>query len=189
MDFHRFDEQVSIQLECREATESKQGTKYLTNLKSIKKFGSKNSLKHWNNFFLLELGRKFIRCSSLATVTHLKKFIAQKLLSSVEKYKDIEILCNEEALFKDHTLKFVYVTRWRTKDPPLKLQYQPKCTVESWKVSLINWVYCRPNKTTVEIHTVCYFSFDLSDKFDLKNGRKFVFCLFNYFLGFITTVA
>ena len=73
-----------------------------------------------------ELNRKFIRCSSLATVTHLKKFIAKKLLSSTDQHKTIEILCNEEALFKDHTLKFVYVTRWRTKEPPLKLQYMAK---------------------------------------------------------------
>ena len=33
------------------------------------------------------LKRKYIRCSSLATVTHLKKFIAKKLLASVDKYK------------------------------------------------------------------------------------------------------
>jgi polycomb group RING finger protein 3 len=39
-------------------------------------------------------------------------------------------MCNEEALFKDHTLKFVYVTRWRTKEPPLKLQYSKKTGYE-----------------------------------------------------------
>ena len=33
------------------------------------------------------LKRKYIRCSSLATVTHLKKFIAKKLLASVDRYK------------------------------------------------------------------------------------------------------
>ena len=40
------------------------------------------------------LKRKFIRCSSLATVTHLKKYIAKKLLSSMDKYKDIDVMCN-----------------------------------------------------------------------------------------------
>ena len=70
------------------------------------------------------LKRKYIRCSSLATVSHLRKFIAKKLLNSVEKYKDVEVTCNDEQLYKDHTLKFVYVTRWRTKDPPMKLQYR-----------------------------------------------------------------
>lgn len=38
----------------------------------------------------------------------------------------IDILCNDELLGKDHTLKFVYVTRWRFRDPPLRLQYRPK---------------------------------------------------------------
>ena len=102
MDFHRFDEQVSIQLELKEDPE-------VTNSK-------KN----------LAMKRRFIRCSSIATVTHLKKFIAKKLLTSVDKHKDIEIFCNDEPLFKDHTLKFVYVTRWRTKDPPILFQYCAK---------------------------------------------------------------
>jgi len=35
-------------------------------------------------------------------------------------------MCNNEKLYKDHTLKFVYVTRWRTKDPPLKIQFFPR---------------------------------------------------------------
>eukprot|EP00095_Tigriopus_kingsejongensis_P009265 snap_masked-scaffold361_size196684-processed-gene-0.0 protein:Tk09265 transcript:snap_masked-scaffold361_size196684-processed-gene-0.0-mRNA-1 annotation:"polycomb group ring finger protein 3" len=100
MDFHRFDEQVNLLLECVATAGS-----------CLPKGGLK---------------RKYIRCSSLATVTHLKKFIAKKLLNSIDRYKDVDITCNEEPLYKDHTLKFVYVTRWRTKDPPMRLQYQPK---------------------------------------------------------------
>merc|ERR1712037_548254 len=91
MDFHRFDEQVSLQLELKDDTDSKKN---------------------------LALKRRFLRCSSIATVTHLKK-----LLTSVDKHKDIEIYCNDEALFKDHTLKFVYVTKWRTKEAPIVLKY------------------------------------------------------------------
>jgi len=70
------------------------------------------------------LKRKFIRCSALATVQHLKKYIAKKILNSISKYNEIDLLCNDELLGKDHTLKFVYVTRWRFRDQPLKLQYQ-----------------------------------------------------------------
>jgi polycomb group RING finger protein 3 len=77
-----------------------------------------NNLKH--------LKRRFIRCSSQATITHLKKFVAKKVLNGMEKYRDIDILCNDELLGKDHTLKFVYVTRWRFKDPPLRLQFRPR---------------------------------------------------------------
>ena len=29
-------------------------------------------------------------------------------------------MCDGELLPKDHTLKFVYITRWRTKAAPLK---------------------------------------------------------------------
>ncbi|CAG0887604.1 unnamed protein product [Darwinula stevensoni] len=94
-DYHRFDEQVNICLECSGST-------------------------------LRSLPRKFIRCSSQATVSHLKKFLAIKILDSMEKYRDIDILCNEELLGKDHTLKFVLVTRWRFKEPPLLLQYRPR---------------------------------------------------------------
>lgn len=38
----------------------------------------------------------------------------------------LDILCNEEILGKDHTLKFVVVTRWRFKKAPLLLHYRPK---------------------------------------------------------------
>lgn len=72
------------------------------------------------------LKRKFIRCSAQATITHLKKFIAKKVLNTTDKYKEVDILCNDELLGKDHTLKFVYITRWRFRDPPLKLQYRPR---------------------------------------------------------------
>jgi len=75
------------------------------------------------------LKRRFIRCSALATVTHLKKYIAKKALNATERFKDVDLLCNDELLGKDHTLKFVYVTRWRFRDPPLRLQYQPRLDV------------------------------------------------------------
>ena len=34
--------------------------------------------------------------------------------------QDIDITCDGELVPKDHTLKFVQITRWRTKAPPLK---------------------------------------------------------------------
>ena len=113
MDFHRFDEQVSLLLECNDPA-----------VGSAANGGSSSSP-------LKGLKRKFIRCSSLATVTHMKKFVAKKLLNSVERYKDIEITCNDEPLYKDHTLKFVYVTRWRTKEPPMRLMYKTKVEEEA----------------------------------------------------------
>ncbi|XP_026475899.1 polycomb group RING finger protein 3-like isoform X2 [Ctenocephalides felis] len=72
---------------------------------------------------------RFIRCSAQATITHLKKFVAKKILNGMDKYRDVDILCNNELLGKDHTLKFVYVTRWRFRDPPLRLQYRPRIDI------------------------------------------------------------
>ena len=38
---------------------------------------------------LKNLNRKFLRCSSQATITHLKKFIAKKVLNGIEKHKEV----------------------------------------------------------------------------------------------------
>lgn len=35
------------------------------------------------------LKRRFIRCSSQATITHLKKFVAKKVLNGMDKYKEV----------------------------------------------------------------------------------------------------
>lgn len=77
-----------------------------------------------NSSKLRGLKRKWIRCSAQATVLHLKKFIAKKL--NLTSFNELDILCNEEILGKDHTLKFVVVTRWRFKKSPLLLHYRPK---------------------------------------------------------------
>jgi len=37
------------------------------------------------------LKRRFIRCSAQATITHLKKFIAKKVLNGTEKYRDVSL--------------------------------------------------------------------------------------------------
>lgn len=77
------------------------------------------------------LTRKFICCSSRTTITHVKKLVAKKLFCDLEKYWSVDILCNDEVLGKDHTLKFIYVTMWRFKDPPLMLYYQPRVDIMS----------------------------------------------------------
>lgn len=60
-DYHRSDEQVNILIENHTGS----------NLKSLKK--------------------KFIRCSAHTTVTHIKKFVSQKLHNTFDKYKDVSI--------------------------------------------------------------------------------------------------
>jgi len=106
MDFHRFDEQVNLVLKSADPK------------------------------LLPELDRKFVRVSSLATITNLKRFLAVRVLEGCTKddedrFRDIDITCEGELIPKDHTLKFVYVTRWRTKDPPPHLVYSPKIKLDS----------------------------------------------------------
>ncbi|KAM7045105.1 polycomb group RING finger protein 3-like [Molossus nigricans] len=70
------------------------------------------------------LKHKWICCSTQATMLHLKKFIAKKL--NLSSFNELDILCNEEILGKDLTLKFVVVIRWRFKKTLLLLHYRPK---------------------------------------------------------------
>lgn len=43
---------------------------------------------------LRNLKRRFIRCSSQITITHLKKFLAKKVLNGIDRYKDVSVcLC------------------------------------------------------------------------------------------------
>ncbi|XP_032233271.2 uncharacterized protein LOC5508582 isoform X1 [Nematostella vectensis] len=74
-----------------------------------------------------ELVRRYIRCSSRMTIGHVKKYLKLKLnLSATDQ---VEVMCNGEIMGKDHTLEFVYMTRWRVKAKDhsiLTLQYRPK---------------------------------------------------------------
>lgn len=60
-DYHRLDEQVNLCLECNTSS----------NLKTLK--------------------RRYIRVSSQATITQLKKFVAKKVLNAIEKYRDVSM--------------------------------------------------------------------------------------------------
>lgn len=42
------------------------------------------------------LKRRFLRCSSQATITHLKKFVAKKVLNGIDKYKEVSFNVVEE---------------------------------------------------------------------------------------------
>lgn len=38
------------------------------------------------------LKRRFLRCSSQATITHLKKFVAKKVLNGIDRYKEVRFV-------------------------------------------------------------------------------------------------
>ncbi|XP_020610050.1 polycomb group RING finger protein 5-B-like isoform X2 [Orbicella faveolata] len=72
-----------------------------------------------------ELERKYIRCSSRLTIAQVKKFLKVKL--NLKTADQVEVMCNGEIMGKDHTLEFVYMTRWRVKEGSvLVLQYRPR---------------------------------------------------------------
>lgn len=75
------------------------------------------------NCGLKTLKNKFIRISCLATVTHLKKYIALKIFGDMDRFKELDLLCNDNLQGKDHNFKFVAVTQWRDKAPPIELTY------------------------------------------------------------------
>lgn len=82
-DYHRTDEQVKRDKNCLlyiwiSFDNYKQQT-----------FSQVNVCLECINTSLKTLKRRFIRCSAQATITHLKKFIAKKVLNGMEKYRDV----------------------------------------------------------------------------------------------------
>ncbi|VDL18585.1 unnamed protein product [Hymenolepis diminuta] len=65
---------------------------------------------------LKPLRLKYLRISSKATVTHLRKYIALKIFDDISRFKEIDLfILNSEAgtfLGRDHVLKFVQVVYW-----------------------------------------------------------------------------
>ncbi|ETE64993.1 Polycomb group RING finger protein 5 [Ophiophagus hannah] len=57
------------------------------------------------------LMKKFIRCSTRVTVGTIKKFLSLKL--KLPSSYELDVLCNGEIMGKDHTMEFIYMTRWR----------------------------------------------------------------------------
>ncbi|XP_027043193.1 polycomb group RING finger protein 5-A-like [Pocillopora damicornis] len=98
--FHRDDPQIGVCLECLGDDSAEE--------QCVKK-----------------LVRKYIRCSSRLTIAHVKKFLKMKL--DLKTADQVEVMCNGEIMGKDHTLEFVYMTRWRVKEGSvLILQYRPR---------------------------------------------------------------
>ncbi|XP_077586079.1 polycomb group RING finger protein 5-B isoform X2 [Stigmatopora nigra] len=100
-DHHRSDPQIAVCLDClREAGEAD----------------------------VTDLMKKFIRCSSRVTVGTIKKFLSLKL--KLPSSYELDVLCNGEIMGRDHTLEFIYMTRWRLRAHnqtyPMVLEYRPR---------------------------------------------------------------
>ncbi|XP_042764935.1 polycomb group RING finger protein 5 isoform X1 [Panthera leo] len=86
-DYHRSDPQIAICLDCL-----------------------RNNGQSGDNV-VKGLMKKFIRCSTRVTVGTIKKFLSLKL--KLPSSYELDVLCNGEIMGKDHTMEFIYMTRWR----------------------------------------------------------------------------
>ncbi|KAK1346133.1 hypothetical protein QTO34_008602 [Cnephaeus nilssonii] len=132
-DYHRSDEQVSICLECNSSKLRGLKRKWIrcsaqATVLHLKKFIAKKlNLSSFNeplafpllDFKLAETSHPYASSST----SPWDRPVSPCLFTLVFQ---LDILCNEEILGKDHTLKFVVVTRWRFKKAPLLLHYRPK---------------------------------------------------------------
>uniref|UniRef100_A0A8C6SPK8 Polycomb group ring finger 5a n=1 Tax=Neogobius melanostomus TaxID=47308 RepID=A0A8C6SPK8_9GOBI len=103
-DYHRSDPQIAICLDCLHNTAQAQGESTVT-----------------------DLMKRFIRCSSRVTVGTIKKFLSLKL--KLPSSYELDVLCNGEIMGRDHTLEFIYMTRWRLHGEntyPMVLEYRPR---------------------------------------------------------------
>uniref|UniRef100_G1DG69 Polycomb group RING finger protein 5 n=1 Tax=Capra hircus TaxID=9925 RepID=G1DG69_CAPHI len=102
-DYHRSDPQIAICLDCL-----------------------RNNGQSGDNV-VKGLMKKFIRCSTRVTVETIKKFLSLKL--KLPSSYELDVLCNGEIMGKDHTMEFIYMTRWRLRGEnsyPMVLQYRPR---------------------------------------------------------------
>ncbi|XP_053731174.1 polycomb group RING finger protein 5-B-like isoform X1 [Synchiropus splendidus] len=102
-DYHRSDPQIAICLDCLRNTGQSEETS------------------------VTDLMKRFIRCSSRVTVGTIKKFLSLKL--KLPSSYELDVLCNGEIMGRDHTLEFIYMTRWRLHGEntyPMVLEYRPR---------------------------------------------------------------
>lgn len=101
-DYHRTDEQVPSRTQVYRIK-----IRIKTNVSNLKV----NVCLECTNSSLKTLKRRFIRCSAQATITHMKKFIAKKVLSGMEKYRDVSIpmaMMQKNELYHCHSLIHLY---------------------------------------------------------------------------------
>ncbi|KAG8523614.1 Polycomb group RING finger protein 5, partial [Galemys pyrenaicus] len=100
-DYHRSDPQIAICLDCL-----------------------RNNGQSGDNV-VKGLMKKFIRCSTRVTVGTIKKFLSLKL--KLPSSYELDVLCNGEIMGKDHTMEFIYMTRWRLRGENVNCFYIYLC--------------------------------------------------------------
>lgn len=68
------------------------------------------------------LSKKYLRCSARMMVVQLQKLLRMKL--NIPGEKQVEILCNEHIIHPFRTMKFIWISEWLNKQPPMVLHYR-----------------------------------------------------------------
>ncbi|CAE1244897.1 PCGF1 [Acanthosepion pharaonis] len=76
------------------------------------------------SYQLRPLEKKFVRCSIRVLVSQVKSLLRKKL--SLPSDLDLDVLCQEERLLEEMSLKQLFLMHWYDKDSPVVLFYRLK---------------------------------------------------------------
>lgn len=68
------------------------------------------------------LSKKYLRCSARMMVVQLQKLLRMKL--NIPAEKEVEIVCNERVIHPFRTMKFIWISEWLNRAPPMVLHYR-----------------------------------------------------------------
>lgn len=68
------------------------------------------------------LSKKYLRCSARMMVVQLQKLLRMKL--NIPQEKEVEIVCNEHVIHPFRTMKFIWISEWLNRAPPMVLHYR-----------------------------------------------------------------
>lgn len=68
------------------------------------------------------LSKKYLRCSARMMVVQLQKLLRMKL--NIPAEKEVEIVCNEHVIHPFRTMKFIWISEWLNRAPPMVLHYR-----------------------------------------------------------------
>ncbi|XP_075250152.1 polycomb group RING finger protein 3-like [Convolutriloba macropyga] len=71
---------------------------------------------------LSHLPHKFIVCSEHTPVSAIKKVVCKQL--SLTSPNQVDLVCDGSKLGRDHSMKFVFITRWRGRTGHLLINYR-----------------------------------------------------------------
>ncbi|XP_068745272.1 polycomb group RING finger protein 1-like [Montipora capricornis] len=75
------------------------------------------------------LSKKYIRCSARMMVVQLQKLLRMKL--NIPEDKQVDIVCNDQIIHPFRTMKFIWISQWLNREPPMVLYYRVRGTTQN----------------------------------------------------------